>query len=267
MWSSMPSQQQQPRQAHHHIHHPVQQHPRGVIRGAIDPLDRVETPGISAEETAALLDGLDETEDEAFFAPMPAASGDVASPSKPGHNPNSKVAAVPAGAPSTGASTHSPPPSAEPSSRPPSAEPHVAQGPNEKSSLYIRNLHAEADDLFLYRTFAPHGAIFSVRVMLDEETGACRGIGFVNFLRRSEALAAINALNGKVAPGSGSDRVLQISMQSPRDSRASVGGGVTPRISSPGLNRQERKSMNVSHQAREDVLEAVNAAQSTGSVN
>jgi RNA recognition motif-containing protein len=52
--------------------------------------------------------------------------------------------------------------------------------------------------------------------MRDEDTGACRGIGFVNFLKRSEALGAINALNGRVAAGSGSDRVLQISLQSPR---------------------------------------------------
>ena len=36
-----------------------------------------------------------------------------------------------------------------------------------------------------------------MRVMRDDDTGACRGIGFVNFSKRAEALAAINALNGK----------------------------------------------------------------------
>jgi|AntAceMinimDraft_1070359.scaffolds.fasta_scaffold16309_2 RNA recognition motif-containing protein len=71
--------------------------------------------------------------------------------------------------------------------------------------------------------------------MRDEDTRTCRGIGFVNFLKRVEALAAINALNGRVVAASGSDRVLQISLQSPRESRAysTPAGGAMPALIAP----------------------------------
>ena len=38
----------------------------------------------------------------------------------------------------------------------------------------------QADKLYLYEKFAPLGAVLSVRVLTDE-TGNCRGVGFVNY--------------------------------------------------------------------------------------
>jgi RNA recognition motif-containing protein len=33
----------------------------------------------------------------------------------------------------------------------------------------------------LYEKFSPYGAILSVKVLSDPQTGQCRGIGFVNY--------------------------------------------------------------------------------------
>ncbi len=53
-------------------------------------------------------------------------------------------------------------------------------------------LTAQADRLYLYEFFAPHGAVLSVRVLTDD-AGACRGVGFVNYADNSSALAAVQA--------------------------------------------------------------------------
>ena len=51
---------------------------------------------------------------------------------------------------------------------------------------------SQADRLYLYEFFAPHGAVLSVRVLTDD-AGACRGVGFVNYADNTSALAAIQA--------------------------------------------------------------------------
>ena len=66
----------------------------------------------------------------------------------------------------------------------------LAQQPVEVScsNVCVREVDAynsfncllQADKLFLYEKFAPLGAILSVRVLTDE-TGSCRGVGFVNY--------------------------------------------------------------------------------------
>ena len=40
------------------------------------------------------------------------------------------------------------------------------------------------DDLYLYKLFAPYGAVQSVRVIVED--GRCSGIGFVKFSRKEE---------------------------------------------------------------------------------
>ncbi|MEW5316810.1 MAG: hypothetical protein WDW38_008160 [Sanguina aurantia] len=77
------------------------------------------------------------------------------------------------------------------------------------TSLYIKNLPLEADNLFMYETFSPYGAILSVKVLVNEETGKCRGVGFVNFSDRAAALRAVQCLNGAVVGGV----VLSVSLQ------------------------------------------------------
>lgn len=67
-------------------------------------------------------------------------------------------------------------------------------------NLYVNDLPSDADDLWLYRTFAPFGAITSVRVMKDE-AGSSRGFGFVKFVHAQDAIGAISAVNGKMVSG------------------------------------------------------------------
>lgn len=66
----------------------------------------------------------------------------------------------------------------------------------DDSNLYVKGLPAMCDDLYLYKLFAPYGAIQSVRVIVED--GRCSGIGFVKFSRKEEAQWAIRQLSGCV---------------------------------------------------------------------
>ena len=88
------------------------------------------------------------------------------------------------------------------------SSPQIASAP---CSLYVKNLPADADRLFLYEKFAPHGAIYSVKVLPDEQTGKCKGVGFVNYGDAAGARKAINALNGSKL----GDKLLHVSEQTP----------------------------------------------------
>jgi hypothetical protein len=63
-------------------------------------------------------------------------------------------------------------------------------------SLLLAHLLTDASELDLYCIFAPHGAIISCRVPVDEHTGSCHGVGFVNFKRESDAHAALATVHG-----------------------------------------------------------------------
>lgn len=79
-------------------------------------------------------------------------------------------------------------------------------------SLYVKNLPIEADRLFLYEKFAPHGAVHSVKILSDEQSGKCRGVGFVNYGDANGALKAIQALHGSKL----GDKLLHVSLQTHR---------------------------------------------------
>lgn len=70
-------------------------------------------------------------------------------------------------------------------------------GVHDPSSLYVKDLPLHVDDLWLYKVFAPHGAIEKVRAMPREDgVIGCKGIGFVKFVRADEAATAIARING-----------------------------------------------------------------------
>ena len=52
-----------------------------------------------------------------------------------------------------------------------------------------------------------------VQVMLDEATGKCRGVGFVNYTSLEGARTAIAAMHGSIA----GDKMLHVSLQQQRD--------------------------------------------------
>lgn len=59
------------------------------------------------------------------------------------------------------------------------------------------------------------------QVLVDEQTGQCRGVGFVNYLDAASAIQAINALHG-VKVG---DKLLYVSLQTHRGRGAGGSAG------------------------------------------
>ncbi len=70
----------------------------------------------------------------------------------------------------------------------------------------------KADKLFLYERFAQFGAVHSVKVMLDDVTGLCKGVGFVNYCDADGGARAVRAMNGALV----GDRRLHVALQAPR---------------------------------------------------
>lgn len=80
------------------------------------------------------------------------------------------------------------------------------------TSIVIKGLPDTADDLLLYRMFAQHGAITSVKTLRDE-AGKCKGIAFVNFCHAQEAARAVASNDGKHI---GDRHVLKVFLQGER---------------------------------------------------
>jgi RNA recognition motif-containing protein len=62
--------------------------------------------------------------------------------------------------------------------------------------LYVGNLPFNATETEVRELFGSHGAIESVNVITDRDTGRSRGFGFVEFQDESSAQAAQRALDG-----------------------------------------------------------------------
>ncbi|KAL4430958.1 hypothetical protein ABPG75_006214 [Micractinium tetrahymenae] len=92
--------------------------------------------------------------------------------------------------------------------------------PGVGASIYIKGMPEDADKLWLYEKFARFGGISSVRVLIDEATGRCNGIGFVNYMTADAARQAQEAMNG-VNMG---DRLLHVMVQNPAARGRSAGG-------------------------------------------
>ena len=63
--------------------------------------------------------------------------------------------------------------------------------------LYVGNLPFSATDSEVEALFAEHGAVASVNLINDRETGRPRGFGFVEMSDDAAADKAIAALNGR----------------------------------------------------------------------
>lgn len=79
--------------------------------------------------------------------------------------------------------------------------------------LFVGNLGFSVTDSELEQMFLPHGAVQSVQVIMDRETGRSKGFGFVEMTSDQEAQAAIAALNGKDSNG----RALTVNEAKPRE--------------------------------------------------
>ena len=65
------------------------------------------------------------------------------------------------------------------------------------TKLFVGNLSFDATENDLKDLFAQAGAITSINLMQDRETGRPRGFGFVEMATDADAAKAVSMLNGK----------------------------------------------------------------------
>ena len=86
--------------------------------------------------------------------------------------------------------------------------------------IYVGNLPFSATEAEINSLFSQHGAVHSVALINDRETGRPRGFGFVE-MDDDAAEAAISALNGYEMGG----RDLRVNEAQERPRRTGGGGG------------------------------------------
>lgn len=80
--------------------------------------------------------------------------------------------------------------------------------------IYVGNLSYDSTEQSMRDLFEQYGAVHSVKMIEDRETGRSRGFGFVE-MDSEEADQAITALNGADLDG----RALKVNEAKPRESR------------------------------------------------
>jgi len=90
-------------------------------------------------------------------------------------------------------------------------------------SIYVGNLPFTCSEDEVRQLFEQYGAVSSVKLVNDRETGRPRGFGFVE-MDSPDAETAIRALDGKDFKGRGL-RVNEAQPRQPRGPRPGGGGG------------------------------------------
>ena len=88
-----------------------------------------------------------------------------------------------------------------------------------KKRLYVGNLSFETTESDLKELFQQMGAVETVRIITDRDTGRSKGFGFVEMQDGGDK--AIDEMNGKDFKG----RALTVNEARPMPSRNSGGGG------------------------------------------
>ena len=87
--------------------------------------------------------------------------------------------------------------------------------------IFVGNFAYSMTEGELRSMFEPFGAIESVSLVTDRDTGRVRGFGFVEMPNNDEAEKAIAALNGKDVGG----RTLNVNEARPKTERSNSRGG------------------------------------------
>ncbi|MBI4303031.1 MAG: RNA-binding protein, partial [Chloroflexi bacterium] len=87
--------------------------------------------------------------------------------------------------------------------------------------MYVGNLSYDVTEDELRQEFGAFGEVASVSIISDKYSGRPKGFGFVEMPTKSEADAAIAALNGKMLK----DRTLVVSEARPREEGRGGGFG------------------------------------------
>jgi cold-inducible RNA-binding protein len=89
------------------------------------------------------------------------------------------------------------------------------------TSIYVGNLAHEATEDELNQVFGEFGAVSSVSIIKDRETGRPRGFAFVEMPDSNEATEAIKQLNLREISG----RPITVNEARPKSDRPRRGGG------------------------------------------
>jgi cold-inducible RNA-binding protein len=89
------------------------------------------------------------------------------------------------------------------------------------TKLFVGNLSFNTTENDLQDTFAAHGIVTAVDLIMDKMSGRPRGFAFVTMANAPEAETAINALNGADLDG----RSLTVNEARPRENRSHAGSG------------------------------------------
>jgi RNA recognition motif-containing protein len=87
--------------------------------------------------------------------------------------------------------------------------------------IYVGNLDFSATEESLRLLFEPYGAVESVHLVMDRDTGRSKGFAFVEMADSDGAGKAIAALNGTMVGG----RALNVNEARPKGDRAGRSGG------------------------------------------
>ena len=82
-------------------------------------------------------------------------------------------------------------------------------------NIFVGNLSFNSTDEDVRQLFEAYGAVDTVKMITDRDTGRARGFGFVEMSNSREAQSAIQGLQGKDLGG----RALNVSEAKPREPR------------------------------------------------
>ena len=96
--------------------------------------------------------------------------------------------------------------------------------------LYVGNLSYSTSETDLQTLFAQAGAVKSVALIKDRDSGRSKGFAFVEMENQQDMQNAISMFNGKDFQ----DRALSVSIARPREERSGAGGGFGGNRRGPG---------------------------------
>lgn len=88
------------------------------------------------------------------------------------------------------------------------------------TKLYVGNLSYSVTEDELRELFAQAGAVTSVAVIKDRDTGQSKGFAFVEFGTQADAQKAISRFNGQKL----GERTLTVNVARPKEERSRSGG-------------------------------------------
>ena len=84
-------------------------------------------------------------------------------------------------------------------------------GSNPKTTLYVGGLEETVNEAVLHAAFLPFGDVKDVNIPLDHTAGTHRGFGFVEYLDKDDAAAAVDNMHNAELYG----RVLRVNFAQP----------------------------------------------------